>query len=93
VAAAHERARIVLFEEHGEFFEHDAAQLLGVDDGHRAAVIAGHVMADADRGQLSVLYSDAGSASLLQETKRRYLPRSRSETPSRAARAICPGRS
>ena len=41
-----------LVEEFGEFFEHDAAQLLGVDDRHGTAVIAPHVVADADRDQL-----------------------------------------
>ena len=41
----------VFVEELGKAFEHDAAQLLGVDDRHGAAVIAGHVMADADRGE------------------------------------------
>ena len=34
-------------EQFGQFFEHDAAQLLGVDDGDGAAVIARHVVADA----------------------------------------------
>ena len=38
VAAAHAGARVVfLFEEFGEFFEHHAAQLLGVGHGSRAA--------------------------------------------------------
>src|SRR5215471_5187751 len=44
----------VFVEEFGQAFEHDPAQLLGVDDRHGAAVIAGHVMADADRGQLDL---------------------------------------
>jgi hypothetical protein len=34
-------------EQFGQFFEHDAAQLLGVDDGDGATVVAGHVVADA----------------------------------------------
>src|SRR5438874_3909125 len=50
-AASHAGVRAVLVEEFGELFEHDAAQLLGVDDRDGAAVIAGHVVADADRGQ------------------------------------------
>src|SRR6185312_6078137 len=41
-----------VFEQIGEAFEHHAAQLLGVDDGDGAAVVAGDVVADADRGQL-----------------------------------------
>jgi hypothetical protein len=39
----------VFLEQLAEFFEHDTAQLLGVDDRHGAAVIAGSVVADADR--------------------------------------------
>src|SRR5713101_5807856 len=34
----------VLVEELGQPFEHDAAQLLGVDDGNGAAVVAGDVV-------------------------------------------------
>ena len=41
-------------EEFGEFFELDATQLLGVDDRHGAAIITGHVVADADRDQLDL---------------------------------------
>src|SRR5438445_3262711 len=44
----------VLVEELGELFEHDTAQLLGVDNGDGTAVIAGHVVADADRRQLDL---------------------------------------
>src|ERR1051326_8425300 len=36
----------------GESLQHDAAQLLGIDDRHGAPVIAGHVVADANRRQL-----------------------------------------
>ena len=42
------RGRGAFAEQFGEFFRHGAAQLLGVDDRHRAPVIAGDVMADAD---------------------------------------------
>ena len=38
----------------GEALEHDAAQLLGVDDRHGAAVVSGHVVADADRSELDL---------------------------------------
>src|SRR4051812_27238862 len=41
-----------LLEKIGEAFEHDAAQLLGINDRHGAAVVARDVVADADRGQL-----------------------------------------
>ena len=51
-AAAHAGVgAAVLVEELGEAFEHDAAQLLGVDNRDGAAVIAGHVVTDADCGQ------------------------------------------
>src|SRR4051812_31979882 len=36
----------------GELFGDRAAKLFGVDDGHGAAVVARHVVADADRDQL-----------------------------------------
>ena len=36
----------------GQAGHHGAAQFFGVDDGHRFAVVAGHVVADADRRQL-----------------------------------------
>ena len=39
-------------EQAGELLDHRAAELLGIHDRHRAAVIAGHVVADADRDQL-----------------------------------------
>ena len=49
--AAHPRVGAAVFvEEFGEAFEHDPAQLLGVDDCDGATVITGHVMADADWG-------------------------------------------
>jgi hypothetical protein len=36
---------LLLLEQLGEALQHDAAQLLGIDDRHGAAVIAGHVVA------------------------------------------------
>jgi hypothetical protein len=48
VAAAHAGLVGFLLEQFGQLVGHDAAQLLGIDDGDRAAVIAGHVVADAD---------------------------------------------
>ena len=39
-------------EQLGELLDHRAAQLLRIHDRHRPAVIAGHVVADADRDQL-----------------------------------------
>src|SRR5262245_30518074 len=36
----------------GKLFGHGAAQLLGVHDGHGAAVVASHIVADADCDQL-----------------------------------------
>src|SRR3984893_12106158 len=42
----------VLVEQLRESFEHDAAELLGVDDRDGAAVVAGHVVADADGRKL-----------------------------------------
>src|SRR4051794_25316795 len=41
-----------LLEQIGEAFEHNATQLLGIDNRHGAAVVARDVVADADRGQL-----------------------------------------
>ena len=45
-------AALFLFEQLGQLVYHGAAELFGVDDGHRTAVVAGHVVADADRQQL-----------------------------------------
>src|SRR5581483_9360009 len=42
----------VLVEELRQALQHRAAELLGVDDGDGAPVIAGDVVADADRGEL-----------------------------------------
>src|SRR3546814_1160220 len=39
-------------EQLGQLLHHRAAELLGVDDGDRATVVAGHVVADADGQQL-----------------------------------------
>src|SRR5438552_139741 len=50
-AAAHARIRTVFVEELGEALEHDAAELFRVDDRDGAAVVARHVVADADCGQ------------------------------------------
>ena len=44
--------RRMLVEQLGELLGHRAAKLLGVDDGDGAAVIARHVVADADGDQL-----------------------------------------
>ena len=44
--------RRVLVEQLGELVGHRAAELLGVDDGDGAAVVARHVVADADGDQL-----------------------------------------
>src|SRR3546814_19599412 len=44
--------RSLLLEELGQLLHHRAAVLLGGDDGDRAAVVAGHVVADADGQQL-----------------------------------------
>jgi hypothetical protein len=56
VAALHPGARaLFLFEQFGELFEHDAGQLFGVDDRHRAAVIADHGVTDGGRNQLDLL--------------------------------------
>src|SRR3984893_3067437 len=53
VAAANAGVGAAVFvEQLGESFEHDAAELLGVDDRDGAAVVAGHVVADADRCKL-----------------------------------------
>src|SRR3546814_1312788 len=43
----------LLLEQLGQLLHHRAAELLGVDDGDRAAVVAGHVVADADGQQRS----------------------------------------
>ena len=40
-----------LLEQFRQLLGHDATQFLGIDDGHGAAVIARHVMADADGNQ------------------------------------------
>ena len=42
----------VLLEQLGELLGHRAAELLGIDDGDGAAIIARHVVADADGDQL-----------------------------------------
>ena len=42
----------MLVEEFGELLGHGAAQLLGIDDGHGALVVARDVMADADGDEL-----------------------------------------
>src|SRR3546814_649683 len=51
-AAAPRAGALLLVEQGGELLHHGAAELLGVDDGDGAAIVAGHVMADADRHQL-----------------------------------------
>jgi hypothetical protein len=56
-------------EELGEALEHDAAQLLGVNDCHGAAVIAGHVVADADRGQCRPAWREGGLAIITIELR------------------------
>jgi hypothetical protein len=38
-------------EQRRQLLGHRAAQLFRIDDGHRAAVVAGHVVADADGDQ------------------------------------------
>ena len=40
-----------LAEQLGELFGDGAAEFLGIDNGDRAAVVAGDVVADADRDQ------------------------------------------
>ena len=50
--AARFRLAACLGEQFGELFGHRAAELLGIDDGDRAPVIARDVVADADRDQL-----------------------------------------
>src|SRR3989304_227730 len=44
--------RGVLLEQFGQLLGHGAAELLGIDDGDGAAIIARDVMADADGDQL-----------------------------------------
>src|SRR5262245_16423457 len=44
--------RSVLVEQLGELLGHRAAELLGIDDGDGSAIVARHVVADADRNQL-----------------------------------------
>ena len=39
------------FKKFGKFFDHRAAEFLRVDDRHGAAIVARHVMADADRDE------------------------------------------
>src|SRR3954468_25078471 len=46
------RRGVGLAEQFGGFFSDGAAELFGVHDRHRAAIIARHVVADADRDQL-----------------------------------------
>src|SRR5262249_42888076 len=43
---------LFLVEQRGELLHHGAAQLVGIDDRDGAAVVAGHVVADADGDQL-----------------------------------------
>ena len=75
-------------EEFGEFFEHDAAQLLGVDDRHGEAVRAGHVVADTDRDQFD-LFEPLGVADDLAQfvggSRRRNPPRPRAALRQRTA--------
>jgi len=40
----------VFVEQGRELLDQRAAKLLGVHDGHRPLVVAGHIVADADRG-------------------------------------------
>src|SRR5215831_15260427 len=47
----HALLRPVFDEQLGELFGHDAAELLGIDDGDGAPIVARHVMADADGDQ------------------------------------------
>ena len=51
-AAVATRLGALLLEQLGELLGHRAAELLGVDDGDGAAVVARHVVADADGDQL-----------------------------------------
>src|SRR5262245_25404860 len=51
-AAAGRLRRVGLAEQLGELFGDGAAEFLGVDDGHCAAIVARDVVADADRDQL-----------------------------------------
>src|SRR4029079_17999305 len=43
----------MLFEQLAKLLGHRAAQLFGIDDRDGAAIVARHVMADADRNQLN----------------------------------------
>ena len=51
-AAARLSRAALLAEQRGELLGHGAGQLLRIDDGDGAAVVAGHVVADADGQQL-----------------------------------------
>ena len=43
------RVLVVLVEQLGELLEHGAAELLGIDDGDGAAVVASDVVADVEK--------------------------------------------
>ena len=45
-------ADLLLVEQRGKLLHHGAAQLIGVDDGDGATVVARHIVADADGKQL-----------------------------------------
>ena len=49
---AHRLGGRLLLEQLGELLGHHAAELLGIHDGDGAAIVARHVVADADRDQL-----------------------------------------
>jgi hypothetical protein len=44
---------LLFVEQPRQLFDHRAAQLFGVHDRHRAAIVAGDVVADADRNELN----------------------------------------
>ena len=50
-AARGGRGALGLAEQFGEFFGDGAAELFGIDDGDCTAIVARHVVADADRDQ------------------------------------------
>src|SRR3954452_5293874 len=52
LAAGGRRNAMSLAEQLGEFLGDGAAEFLGIDDGDRAAIIAGDIVTDADRDQL-----------------------------------------
>src|SRR5690242_414290 len=45
----------VLVEQFGELLHHGAAEFLGIDDGYRTAVVARHVVADADGDEFDLV--------------------------------------